>query len=192
PLLVVYEFSDAAQLLGGAAGVNSAIEIIQQTARKHGLPGVFVVATHYEPTEYTQDCFLDCLYDGDLLSQHWDALTKYSFAADVKPVDGPIPYSRLAAAEESIWSRYAQQSTFHFIPSVTAGWDERSSNELVKDSSGAPRLYWFTRTPSEVGGLLHDAIDWVNRNPGMRVEPAPAPPVVLIEAWNELEEGAYV
>jgi hypothetical protein len=26
----------------------------------------------------------------------------------------------------------------------------------------------------------------------MRVEPAPAPPVVLIEAWNELEEGAYI
>src|SRR6184192_574971 len=26
----------------------------------------------------------------------------------------------------------------------------------------------------------------------MRVEPAPAPPVILIEAWNELGEGAYV
>src|SRR5438105_15457082 len=26
----------------------------------------------------------------------------------------------------------------------------------------------------------------------MRVEPAPAPPVVLIEAWNELGEGAYL
>jgi hypothetical protein len=26
----------------------------------------------------------------------------------------------------------------------------------------------------------------------MRVEPAPAPPIVLIEAWNELQEGAYV
>jgi hypothetical protein len=192
PLLVVYEISNAAQLWGGAGGVNKAIDIVQQTARQHGLPGVFVVGTHQEPAEYTQGCFLDCGYDGDLLAQHWDALSKYTFNQDVKPVDGPIPYSQMAAAQESIWSRYAQQNAFRFIPSVPAGWDERSSNELVKDSSGVPRLFWFTRTPSEVGGLLHDAIDWVNRDPQMRVEPAPTPPVVLIEAWNELQEGAYV
>jgi Glycosyltransferase WbsX len=192
PLLVVYEIANAAQLWGGAAGVNKGIDILQQTARQHGLPGVFVVGTHQEPAAYTQDCFLDCGYDGDLLAQHWDALSKYTFNQDVKPVDGPIPYSQLAAAEESIWSRYAQQSAFRFIPSVPSGWDERSSNELVKDSSGVPRLFWFTRTPSEVGGLLRAAIDWVDRNPQMPVEPAPAPPVVLIEAWNELQEGAYV
>jgi hypothetical protein len=193
PLLVVYEINDAAQLWGVAAGVNKGIEIIQQAAKRHGLPGVFVVGTHQEPTEYTQGCFLNCGYDGDLLAQHWDALSKYTFNDDVKPIDGPIPYSRLAAAEEAIWQRYAQQSAFHFIPSVPAGWDERSTNgELVHDASGTPRLFWYPRTADEVGGLLHDAIGWVDNNPQTRVEPAPAPPVVLIEAWNELQEGAYV
>jgi hypothetical protein len=176
PLLVVYEINDAAQLWGGAAGVNKGIEIIQQAAKRHGLPGVFVVGTHQEPAEYTQGCFLNCGYDGDLLAQHWDALSKYTFNDAVKPIDGPIPYSQLAAAEEGIWQRYAQQSAFHFVPSVPAGWDERSSNELVKDSSGVPRLFWFPRTADEVGGLLHDAIDRVNNNPQTRVAPAPAPP----------------
>src|SRR5262249_17275245 len=137
-------------------------------------------------------CFLDCGYNGDLLAQHWDALSKYTFNQDVTPVDGPIPYSQLAAAQESIWSRYAKQTAFPFIPSIPAGWDERSSTELVKDSSNTPRPFWFTRPPDEVGGLVHAAIDWVNGNPQMRVEPAPAPPVVLIEAWNELQEGAYI
>jgi hypothetical protein len=51
PLLVVYEINDAAQLWGGAAGVNKGIEIIQQAAKRHGLPGVFVVGTHQEPAE---------------------------------------------------------------------------------------------------------------------------------------------
>jgi Glycosyltransferase WbsX len=192
PLLVVYEINDVAQLWGGAAGVNEALDILQQAARRHGLPGVFVVGTHQEPAEYTTDCFLNCGYDGDLLAQHWDALSKYTFNQDVKPVDGAIPYSQLASAQEAIWSRYAAQSAFRFIPSIPAGWDERSSNELVRDSSGVPRLFWFVRTPAEIGALLHEAIDWLNGNPQMRVEPAPAPPVVLIEAWNELQEGAYV
>ena len=26
----------------------------------------------------------------------------------------------------------------------------------------------------------------------MRVEPAPAPPIVLIQSWNELQEGAIL
>jgi hypothetical protein len=192
PLLVVYEINDAAKLWGGAAGVNEAVDILQQAARRHGLPGVLVVGTHQEPAEYTKDCFLNCAYDGDLLAQHWDALSKYTFNEDVKPIDGAIPYSQLAASQRAIWSRYAAQSSFRFIPSIPTGWDERSSNELVRDSSGVPHLFWFVRTPAEIGGLLHDAIDWVNANPPMRVEPAPAPPLVLIQAWNELQEGSYV
>jgi hypothetical protein len=192
PLLVILDAALFTRQMGGSSGVNAAIETLQASAREHGLPGVFVVDGHQEPAEYTQDCFLNCGYDGDLLSQHWDALSKYTFNQDVKPRDGAIRFSELAAAQEAIWQRYAQQSTFRFIPSVPAGWDERSSNELVRDSSGTPRLFWFTRTPDQVGRLLQDAVNWVNANPGMRVEPAPAPPVVLIEAWNELQEGAYV
>ena len=192
PLLVILDAALFTSQMGGASGVNAALETLQATARDHGLPGVFVVDGHQEPAEYTQDCFLNCSYDGDLLAQRWDALSKYTFNQDVKPRDGAIPYSELATAQQAIWQRYAQQSTFRFIPSVPAGWDERSSNELVRDSSGTPRLFWFTRTPDEVGRLLRDAVSWVNANPGMRVEPAPAPPVVLIEAWNELQEGAYV
>lgn len=192
PLLVILDVALFTSQMGGAAGVNAAIETLQASAREHGLPGVFVVDGHQEPAEYTQNCFLNCGYDGDLLAQHWDALSKYTFNQDVKPRDGAIPFSDLAAAQEAIWQRYAQQSTFRFIPSIPAGWDERSSNELVRDSSGTPRLFWFTRAPDQVGRLLQDAVSWVNANPGMRVQPAPAPPVVLIEAWNELQEGAYV
>ena len=51
---------------------------------------------------------------------------------------------------------------------------------------------WFVTRPTDVGGLVRDAISWVNANPSMRVEPAPAPPVVLIQSWNELQEGAIL
>jgi hypothetical protein len=62
----------------------------------------------------------------------------------------------------------------------------------VTDASGQPHLFWFTRTPDELGQFLRDAIDAATRNPQLRAEPAPAPPLVFVEAWNELQEGAYV
>jgi len=187
PMLVIYETHRVAAQWGGAQGVNRAIEILQETAKRHGLPGVFVVGARQDYWDYSRDCVLNCGYDGDLLEQNYDALTKYTFNLVVEPVDGPMPYSRLVAAEKRNWERYAQQSRFPYIPSVVAGWDPRPA-----DSRFDGRLYWLTRSPAEVGGFLRDAIDWVERNPQMRVEPAPVAPVVLIEAWNELQEGAHV
>jgi hypothetical protein len=34
--------------------------------------------------------------------------------------------------------------------------------------------------------------DWTSAVPQVRPEAAPAPPIVLIEAWNELSEGSYL
>lgn len=187
PLLIVYETQEATRQWGGAAGVNRAIAILQEAARRHGLPGVFVVGGHQDYWDYTVGCFLNCGYDGDLLAQHYDALTKYTFNLAVQPVDGAMPYSSLVSAEERNWERYGQQSPLPYIPSVAAGWDGRAADERPEG-----HLFWFTRSPTELGGFVKDAIAWVGRNPRMRVEPAPAPPVVLIEAWNELQEGAYV
>ena len=54
------------------------------------------------------------------------------------------------------------------------------------------RDFWFSRTPQDVTGFVSAAITWANSNPLLRTEPAPAPPLVLIEAWNELSEGSYL
>jgi hypothetical protein len=42
-----------------------------------------------------------------------------------------------------------------------------------------------------VATFVSDTIAIANSNPRLRVEPAPAPPMVLMEAWNELGEGGY-
>jgi hypothetical protein len=188
PLLIIYETQEAMRGWGGgAAGVNRAIAIIQQAAKDHGLPGVFIVGGRQDYWDYSVGCVLTCGYDGDLIDQNYDALSKYTFNLDVQPVDGPIPYSRLVTAEEANWQRYANQRRFPYIPSVAGGWDPRPADERPEG-----HLFWFKRSPQEFGAFLRDAIAWVQTHPSMRVEPAPAPPLVLIEAWNELAEGAQV
>jgi hypothetical protein len=39
---------------------------------------------------------------------------------------------------------------------------------------------------------VQDAIQWANANSQVRPEPTPAPPLVLIEAWNEFGEGSHM
>jgi hypothetical protein len=69
------------------------------------------------------------------------------------------------------------------------GWDPRPWNEreaLTQD------LMWFSRTPQDVATYVSDAITWAESNPQLRSEPSPTPPIVLIEAWNELGEGSFL
>jgi len=51
---------------------------------------------------------------------------------------------------------------------------------------------WYSRTPAELAQFISDSIDWTAANPQLRPEAAPTPPLVLIEAWNELGEGSYI
>lgn len=46
--------------------------------------------------------------------------------------------------------------------------------------------------PQGVATLVKDAITWVQSNPSLRLEPAPTPPLVLIESWNRFGEGSHL
>ena len=191
PLLVIFNTTFFRQQMGGSPGVNQAIDVLQQTAKEHGLPGVFVAGGR--STDWVNiQCFPRCVdIDGGsdgLVTEHYDALTEYNYALVIPPIEGARPYVDAVSGEEQAWQRIAQESPFPYMPSVMTGWDPRPPDEEFFGTT----LEWFTRTPDAVGGLLRDAIDWVSAHPTMRVDPAPATPVVLLEAWNELGEGATV
>jgi hypothetical protein len=65
PLLVILDEHGFNVQMGGAAGVNAAIATLQEAAKQHGLPGVFVVGGRY--LDWTSEqCFPRCLdTDGD-------------------------------------------------------------------------------------------------------------------------------
>jgi hypothetical protein len=200
PLLVILDERFFNLQMGGVAGVNSAIATLQATARRHGLPGVFVVGGRYLDWTSEQG-FPNCLdTDGDFAHEHYDAITEFSYPYILEPQDGPRPNPEVAAAIQRMWTVMAQRSPFPHIPSVMAGFDARpmvlAGQVQPLDQGGWPLLggheTWFVTTPANVGGLVRDAIDWVQSDPNMRVEPAPAPPVVLIQSWNELQEGAIL
>jgi virginiamycin B lyase len=203
PLLYVLERNDFANLYGDHNGVNNAIDVIQNAAKAHGLPGVYIVASHFDAQDYDApgntingpmpDCFLNCWYDGELLQENWDALSTFPINDLVTPVDGPTPYARVPNYEETAnWPRYAQQTTFPYIPAVGAGWDERAWDGQINDVNNKGHMFWFVRTPTDIGQYVTDAINEANQHPQMRAEPPPARPIVLIPTWSELAEGSYI
>jgi hypothetical protein len=191
PVLIILDTTGFRAQWSGNGGVNTAIATLQDAARRHGLPGVFVVGVRYTGWANIQ-CFPTCdATDGGtsgLVTEHYDALTDFSYPWIVQPVDGPRPYSDVVNADEAAWDFFAQKSPFPYVPSIMDGWDPRPWNERYEGQL----LEWFVRTPGEVGAFLNDGVMWVERHPNMRIEPAPAPPVVLVQSWNELGEGAYV
>jgi len=201
PLLIIIDERGFTLQMGGAAGVNLAIDELQAAARRHGLPGVFVVGGKYlDWNTLHYDCFPSRCNDTDpaFVQEHYDAITQYGYSTAIEPKDGERSFAAFTQAEEQLWGLIAAHSPFPYIPSIIAGWDPRPiAYALGPDpTSGYPwqvgHLFWTRGSPAQVAGTLRDGIDWANTHPSLGVEPAPAPPMVLIEAWNEISEGSWV
>jgi len=189
PLFEVHDVTGMTLQFGGTDGVNWALDTLRQVAKAHGLPGVYIVGGVY----------VDSLFDwtgfprgvgGEprgLLDQHYDALSNYGYPAAPGYLDGEQPYAKLVAAGEQMWDRFADKSPLPYIPDVTAGWDGRPNLEAPLG-----HLWWYDRTPGEVGAFVNAAVGWAASHPSLRAEAPPAKPLVLIEAWNELQEGSFI
>ena len=189
PLFEVHDVVGMTEQFGGTDGVNWALDTLRQAARAHGLPGVFIVGGVYVDSLFDWANFprgLGGVPDG-LLGQHYDALSNYAYPAAPGYLDGEQPYSKLVDAGRQMWDRFAAKSPLPYIPDVTAGWDGRPNQEAPLG-----HLWWYDRTPAEVGNFVGDAVAWADQHPQIAAEPAPAKPLVLLEAWNELQEGSFI
>ena len=202
PLLVIFDTTGFRQQMGGSpADVNRAIDTLQQAARRHGLPGVFVVGGR-DQSPGDIPCFPVCgATDGGptgLLTEHYDALSVYGYSQMLEPQDGPRPYTDFTAAEERYWDDVATRGPFPYIPTIMVGWDPRPVAEALgpDPTTGYPwisgHLFWTRGSPGQITSFLRDGIDWANAHPDRRVQSQDQPPIVLIQAWNELGEGATI
>jgi hypothetical protein len=181
PVLFVLDSFGLTQQLGGDRGVNQAFAQLRATARKHGLPGVFVVAGVPVGAGFDWGRFGDAF-----AAQSYDAATQYAYPDAPGLRSGERGYGELIASASEMWDRFATTSPFPYLPTVMAGWDPRPWEERVRG-----HLFWYRRTPAQFERFVRDAIAWSGAHPRMR--PAgERKPVVMIAAWNELGEGSYI
>jgi len=187
PLLIVIDAGQMRNVFGSSAGVSNALGQLRSAAVAQGLPGVFVAAVFGVPEGSSgQDSqFPDLSW---IPGDGYDALSTYNYPFTPTVVSGVLPYSSLATAGQWMWSQCALKCPLPTIPVVTDGWDPRPWNEA--DPTG--HLMWYSRTPADVSTDVNNTIMLASGNARLQVEPAPAPPMVIMEAWNELGEGSYI
>ena len=188
PLLIVLDIDNMHQAFGSSAATASAFAQLKAVAQAKGLPGVFIAGVFgvAEGSSGQDALFPDPIATS--VADGYDALTMYNYPFVPPVVNGMEPYANLSAAGHWIWEQCAVKCPLPAIPVVTDGWDPRPWNGT--DPNG--NLVWYDRTAQGVSADIHDTIALSNNNAMLRLEPAPSPPMVLVEAWNELGEGSYI
>ena len=180
PLLIVYSMGLLEQSFASAAIANF-FNQLRAAAQTQGLPGVYIVGG----LDVSYDPLTQALNINDLsmtAADGYDAYTIYNYSTT--GVSGLQPFSMLQGGMQAIWTQVALTSPLPYIPVSVDGQDASPTNEWP---------YWFSRAPQDVSGFVSAAINWTQTNPSLRPEPPPTPPLVLIEAWNELgEDGILV
>jgi hypothetical protein len=188
PVFFVINVGSLRSDFGSSAAVSAALGQLRAAAQAQGLPGVYIVGGFGTPNGTMGQETLD---DGFSVAQSdgYDAVAFYGYPFAPPPVNGVLPFSTLSQAGHWTWDQARLHCTLPFIPTAMTGWDPRPWNEPEPTTGD---LLWYSRTPQDVATFVSDEINWVATNPGFRVEPAPAPPMVLIEAWNEFGEGSHI
>jgi hypothetical protein len=162
PLFVIHDAGSFLSQWGGIAGANRALAALHRA-------GAFVAIGVGDASD-----------PAGLAGLRVDALTQYNYPLAIPPLDGPRPWGDFAAAAQGLWRGIAAGS-LPLIPSAASGWDPRPWREYQ-----GGHLFWFERTPSQVGALLRAALGVARR------ERIPGPPLALVASWNELGEGHYI
>jgi len=119
---------------------------------------------------------------------HLDAMSAYSLNFD----DKGAPYATLARKTEAKWDEWMKTGS-KVVPLVTAGWDRRPRVMNPVSWEGPPKrtdeieYYYASPKPGELATLLQDARLWCARNSA-----AAEANVILIYAWNEIDEGGWL
>lgn len=180
PLLVIYDMAKLRQTFGSSDNVANAFSQLRAAAVAQGLPGVCIAGAFYGSYDAANGTgsFPDL---STTVAEGYDAITMYNYAAAGD--NAQRPFSTLSKTGQWMWEQANQKSPLPFLPTAMDGWDARPWGE-----GGG----WYERTPQDVADFVDSAIVWAGAHPRLRPEPATAPPLVLIEAWNELGEGSYI
>jgi hypothetical protein len=188
PLFHIIDMGQMRQAFGSSMAVSAALNQLRAAAQAHGFTGVYIVGGFGAPDGSSgQDGLFPDLsmafVDG------YDAVSTYNYPYAPPAVNGMLPFSSLSGAGKWIWGQGTLKSPVPFIPISMTGWDPRPWDEREFFTND---LMWFSRSPQDVTTFVSDAIIWAESNPRLRAEPSPAPPIVLMEAWNEMGEGSFV
>jgi len=195
PLLMVIDLFAMRKAFGSSSAVNGAFSQLRAAAQAKGLPGVYIVGGIYfnggSPVPAGTPSIDGIFPDLSMaVADGYDAVSLYDYASALQnlgTISGLQPFSTLSDTGNWIWTEASSKSPLPLIPVAMDGWDSRPQPPPSPSTS-----FWVTPSPQGADSLITNAITWAESNPALRPEPAPTPPMVLIQAWNELLQGSVL
>lgn len=178
PFLSFFEVKSLLKHFGSPAKITEALNQLNAAAVQAGLKGVATAICVY-PTEVNIREAEACGFD---------LLTGYNYhtagMADRKGQE--IPIEKLQAGENRLWNIFPTLTKLKYIPVTTLGWDPRAW--AAPNNQHATNPYYTGFSESSVYTSISNALKWVKKHK----KNVPRTSVVLIYAWNENGEGAWL
>lgn len=181
PLFSVFSFSNLVNSFGGLEGTREALDYFRSRVTKAGLPGL-----------HLQIITMGLRGKAGLLPDEEAGGRDLNEIVDYLGISSMTTYNwRMAGiredynqwAEDGIAQRNRWDSLLHvpYFPVVSIGWD----NTPRYAELGQESVVHINNTPGNFAVYLQEAKDFLD-------ERNEQPPLLLINAWNEWVEGAYL
>jgi hypothetical protein len=176
PLITFFSISALKQTFGNAQNINQAFIQFKSMAQKEGLKGVTIAVSvsNTESIELAKASGVDILTG---YNYHNDGLRNIK-NLEVLPIDS------MQVKEVALWNHLANQSDIPYIPAVTLNWDQRPWDK--EDVKKSPRFSGFNG--KSVTQSIFNSRKWIKANPKKTTKEK----IVLLYAWNEYGEGAWL
>ena len=154
---------------GDPNNTSAAISTIRSLVKSAGHPDILLIAISNDTPDTNVVSFLG--------TSGYSAYTPYNY---VKPDPQIASYDATIDQYKTNWARALSTGSLPYIVPVTPGWDARPA----QGSGAAVRT---GSSPDKFKVMLQNARTFIDSSGGNI-----APKMLMIEAWNELGEGAYI
>ena len=177
PLLIFFSIHTLIQGFGSPEEVKIALDSLRSEAKKRGLAGLNIAIC------------IDGVEKNIALAEQcgFDTITGYNYhGIAFSGAKREVPVHKLQIAEIKLWDKIKKTTNLPYIPVATLNWDPRPWANNGNDYGKAH--YYIGFSPKTVQKSVFNCVQWINKNPiGTKSEK-----IVLLYAWNEYGEGAYL
>jgi hypothetical protein len=177
PIITFFTLRGLLTEFGSVDKVKEAFNSLKIKAKLAGLEGV-TIAVCSHPNEKDVKLAADCGVD---------VLTGYNYQdAGFTIKQNQIPIDSLQNGEYRYWNRFKQISNLVYMPVSTINWDPRPWANAENGYDNKPYYTGFSQ--ASVKRSITKSINWLNNNANRTTKER----IILLYAWNEYGEGAWL
>jgi hypothetical protein len=176
PLLIFFSLPSLLQQFGSPENVHKAFDSLREACKAENIAGVTLgICASSDNASLLQ-----------VKQCGFDILTGYNYhGAGFSGKDTVIPIENLIRGNIKVWNSF-QKSPLPYIPAITLNWDPRPWANNSPSYKSSPRYTGYSS--KSVGESLEAAENWIAANPSH----TPSERIILLYAWNEYGEGAWL